>query len=321
MLKIPQKLLNIDGFKEELQNLLENFEEQKYLLAISGGVDSMVLLNLFKNVGLQFQVAHVNYKLRGEDSELDQKLVEEFCAADNIKFHLYEVSEVDKKPENSIQNWARNLRYDFFRKIQNQENLKFLVTAHHLNDQLETFIINLSKSAGIKGLIGIPSNENGIIRPLLNFSKEKIYEFARTHKIEFREDSSNEKNDYLRNKIRNTVLPEFQNFSPDFLNQFGASLTYLKAANNYIQNNIDESFRDILIEGDENFFILNKEKLLQKDHFIIAEIIRKLGFSGIEIEKVISAENGKFFRSKTHEIKISKKEIYCEKKSQNKEKR
>lgn len=274
----------------------------------------MVLLHLFHVSGLKFEVAHINYKLRGKDSGDDQKLVEDFCLKNKIKFHLYGVSEKDKKPENSVQLWARNLRYDFFRKVQNEENIEFLVTAHHLNDELETFLINLSRGSGIKGLSGIPENENGILRPLLNFSKEEIYRFAEEHQIDFREDLSNKKNDYLRNKIRNKIVPEIIETFPDFLVQFSDSLSYLKSANHFIQTAVEKSFKEIMKNGDEDEFILDKEKLLEKDHFIIHEIIRKLGFSGIEIDKVISAENGKFFRSKSHEIKITKNEILCSKK-------
>ncbi|PZU13091.1 MAG: tRNA lysidine(34) synthetase TilS, partial [Chryseobacterium sp.] len=168
--------------KKELENLVNLPQNHTYLLAVSGGVDSMVLAHLFNQLrdsGFEFQVAHINYHLRGEDSNLDQKVVYEFCKSNHIKLHVYDVSEKDQKPQNSIQLWARELRYSFFKKIQQKENLEFLVTAHHLNDQLETFIINLSKAAGINGLSGIPSNENNILRPLLHFTKEEIYEYAK----------------------------------------------------------------------------------------------------------------------------------------------
>lgn len=310
-------MLNLKAFQDNLEKLNPDFESKKYLLAVSGGVDSMVVMDLFKTLKLQFEVAHINYALRGKDSDADEKIVEEFCKKNEIKFHLYQVSEMDQKPKNSIQIWARNLRYDFFRKIQKEENIEFLITAHHLNDQLETFLINLSKASGIKGLIGIPENENHILRPLLNFSKEEIYDFAKENNIAFREDLSNQKNDYLRNKIRNKIVPQLTEIFPDFLNQFGDSLSYLKSANYYLQTNVERSFQEILKSGDENQLVLNKEILLEKDPFIIIEIIRKFGFSGLEIEKIISAENGKFFRSKTHEIKITRTEIVCSKKMGN----
>ncbi|MBN8622521.1 MAG: tRNA lysidine(34) synthetase TilS [Flavobacteriales bacterium] len=309
-------MITSELFLQSIKKLLNNFEQKKFLLAASGGVDSMVLASLFEICNLKFEIAHINYKLRGEDSDSDQKLVEDFCFKNNIKFHLYPVSEKDKKPENSIQLWARNLRYDFFFKILKEENLDYIVTAHHLNDELETFLINLSRGSGIKGLSGIPSNENKIIRPLLNFSKEEIYAFAKENKIEFQEDLSNQKNDYLRNEIRNKIIPEITAVSTNFLNGFKDSLSYLNDANNFIQSSIENAFSDIIIKEDKVETLLNLKKLLSKEPFIITEIIRKFGFSGDEIGKVISAENGKFFRSKTHEIKITRDEILCSKRKE-----
>jgi tRNA(Ile)-lysidine synthase len=229
-------MLSPDNFQKKLKKICPSYEDKKYLLAVSGGADSMVLASLFKMHHLKFEVAHINYKLRGADSDLDQKLVEDFCKKHQIKLHLYEVSEKDKKPENSVQLWARNLRYAFFFKILEEEKLDFIVTAHHLNDEVETFIINLSRGSGIKGLSGIPANENRILRPLLSFSKKEIYAFAKENHIEFREDLSNQKNDYLRNKIRNQVILKLEDAEPNFLENFANSISYLQDANTYLQN-------------------------------------------------------------------------------------
>ncbi len=307
-------MLNIHTFKENLSLLTTNFLKKNYLLAVSGGVDSMVLALLFKMSDLKFEIAHINYKLRGEDSDLDQKVVQDFCKKFDIKLHLYEVSGKDQKPQNSIQIWARNLRYDFFRKILIDENLDYIVTAHHLNDELETFFINLSRGSGIKGLSGIPANENQILRPLLNFTKEELYDFAAQNNIDFREDKSNEKDDYLRNKIRNQLTPKILEIFPNFLEQFNESLAHLSSVNQFYQEEIERSFQEVFISGNDDEFIINKEKLLVKNKILVVEIIRKLGFTGIEIEKIISAKNGKFFRSSTYEISIKKKEIICYKK-------
>ena len=306
-------MLYFNSFLENLNLLEEDISTKKFLLAVSGGADSMVLTSLFKICNLKFEIAHVNYHFRGEDSNLDQKLVENFCSENNIKFHLKDISDKEKLKMKSLQNWAREIRYDFFFKILEEENLDFIVTAHHLNDELETFIINLSRGSGIKGLSGIPKNENRILRPLLKFSKDEIYAFAKENKIDFREDKSNEKDDYLRNKIRNQLTPKIVEIFPNFLEQFGESLSYLSSVNDFYQNEIEKSFQEILISGNEENFTLNKEILLQKPKVIIIEIIRKLGFTGIEIEKIINAENGKFFRSSTHEISIKRKEILCTK--------
>ena len=313
-------MLDFNNFKENLEVLGEDIFSKKFLLAVSGGADSMVLSHLFRffdfsqnDKDLEFQVAHVNYHFRGEDSNLDQKLVEDFCKKNKIKFHLKDVSEQEKTQMKSLQNWARELRYDFFFKILEQENLDYIVTAHHLNDELETFFINLSRGSGIKGLSGIPKNENRILRPLLKFTKNEIYAFAKENSIDFREDKSNEKDDYLRNKIRNQLTPKIVEIFPNFLEQFGESLSYLSSVNEFYQEEIAKTLEEVLMKENEETFTLNKEKLFQKPKVLIIEVIRKLGFSGIEIEKIISAENGKFFRSSTHEISINKKEILCKK--------
>lgn len=313
-------MLDFNNFKENLEVLGEDIFSKKFLLAVSGGADSMVLSHLFRflesaqnDKDLEFQVAHVNYHFRGEDSNLDQKIVEDFCKKNDIKFHLKDVSEQEKTQMKSLQNWARELRYDFFFKILEQENLDYIVTAHHLNDELETFFINLSRGSGIKGLSGIPKNENRILRPLLKFTKNEIYAFAKENSIDFREDKSNEKDDYLRNKIRNQLTPKIVEIFPNFLEQFGESLSYLSSVNEFYQEEIAKTLEEVLMKENEETFTLNKEKLFQKPKVLIIEVIRKLGFSGIEIEKIISAENGKFFRSSTHEISINKKEILCKK--------
>ena len=313
MQKTCRTLLDFNNFKKILMTLGEDIPSKKFLLAVSGGADSAVLSHLFRVSGFEFQIAHVNYHFRGEDSNLDQKVVEDFCKKNNIKFHLKDVSEEEKSQMKSLQNWAREVRYDFFFNLLEKENLDFIVTAHHLNDELETFIINLSRGSGIKGLSGIPKNENRILRPFLTFSKSEIYAFAEENNIDFREDKSNQKDDYLRNKIRNKIVPKITEIFPNFLEQFGESIVYLATVNQFFQEEIQKTFEEIFIDGNESDFTLNKEILFQKHKTIIIEIIRKLGFTGIEIEKIMSAENGKFFRSSTHEITIKRKEIFCKK--------
>ncbi|WP_162088272.1 tRNA lysidine(34) synthetase TilS [Chryseobacterium aquaeductus] len=302
-------MLEKSSLKKQLENLIEFPENQTYLLAVSGGVDSMVLAFIFKALGLNFQIAHVNYKLRGEDSDADQKMVEDFCFQNDIKFHLYEVSENDNKPENSIQIWARELRYNFFKHIKEKDNLQFLVTAHHLNDQLETFVINLSKASGIKGLSGIPANDNKILRPLLNFSKEEIYDFAEEHQIEFREDLSNKKSDYLRNKIRNELVPKLLETNDHFLENFKKSLSYLNQTKDFVQQKIEEIESGISISHHENK-IFDKEKLHLESDFVKFEILKKYGFEKEEeIKKIFKSETGSSFFSKEFKILINRNEL------------
>ena len=299
-------MLTQKTFKETLTNLHNNRDAGNYLLAVSGGADSMVLLHLFSQSGLHFEVAHVNYKLRGKDSEADRETVENYCLENNIDFHLYEVSAKDQQPENSIQNWARNLRYAFFRKVQKERELQFLVTAHHLNDQLETFLINLSKASGIKGLSGMPANENQVLRPLLQFSKDDIYDFAEEHQIKFREDLSNRKNDYLRNFIRNEIAPKLFRTNDHFLENFAKSLTYLNQVKDFADEKIKEIERKIISEK-EGFIQIQKATFAQQSDFVKFEILKKLGFDDVEeFPKILRAEKGKVFHAQDFKLTVDR---------------
>jgi len=309
-------MLEKSSFISQLKNLVHEPENHMYLLAVSGGADSMVLASLFRDLGheikgskFQFQIAHINYKLRGNDSDLDQKTVQDFCEKNHIKFHLYEVSEKDQKPENSIQLWARELRYTFFKEIQKKEKLEFLVTAHHLNDQLETFIINLSKASGINGLGGIPSNDNYILRPLLNFSKKEIYQFAEDNTIEFREDLSNKKSDYLRNKIRNEIVPVLMTTNDHFLENFRKSSLYLNQTKDFVRKQIHEIENRITVFN-QGYKILSKEKLDQESDFVKFEILKKYGFNQEEeIPKIFKAENNSSFFSEKYQLIVNRDEL------------
>lgn len=308
-------MLSILKFQNVLEQLLSQSQQKTYLLAVSGGVDSMVLADLFQVSGFNFHIAHINYHLRNEDSNLDQKLVSDFCEKHKIPFHLYEVSENDNQPENSIQNWARELRYRFFREIQQKENLDFLVTAHHLNDQLETFIINLYKASGIRGLSGIPQSENGIIRPLLGFSKNEIYDFAKENHIEFREDQSNQKTDYLRNKIRHNIVPELEKINSDFLTNFSKSINYINQAKDFINESVDNKIEVLKIKSDENQLIIDKQKFSQESELIRYEILKRFGFNDEnEMQKVLTAQTGSSFFTAEFQLLINRNELIFERK-------
>lgn len=181
----------------------------RYLLAVSGGLDSMVLLSIFHALKLSFEVAHVNYQLRGIESENDQKLVEAFCSKNSIRIHVCrtDLQEILNDNKGNLQQHARRIRYDFFQKFIDDKAIDYVVTAHHQDDQVETFWLMLSRSAGISGLSGMDEVSNCIFRPLLTVSKMEMKHYAIEHGIEWREDQSNQKNDYQRNLWRNELLP------------------------------------------------------------------------------------------------------------------
>ena len=303
-------MLSLLKFQNALEQLLTHSQQKTYLLAVSGGVDSMVLLHLFKVLGFKFEVVHINYHLRQEDSNLDQKLVSDFCERCKIPFHLYEVSEKDHQPENSIQKWARDLRYRFFRNIQKEHHLEYVVTAHHLNDQLETFVINLSKASGIKGLSGIPANEHKIIRPLLSFSKHEIYGFAKENHIEFREDVSNQKNDYLRNRVRHHVVPELMKINDQFLQNFSKSMAILNQTKDFLKDLIDEKMSAFKTNVETGQTIIDKRKFSNESNLVRFEILNRFGFNDEkEMEKIFTAQTGSLFYNSEYQLMINRNEL------------
>lgn len=310
-------MLSILKFQNVLEQLQAQSQQKTYLLAVSGGVDSMVLATLFQLSGIRFHVAHLNYHLRGDDSDRDQQLVSDFCAQHQIPFYLYEVSEKDQKPQNSVQNWARELRYRFFRNIQKQENLEYLVTAHHLNDQLETFMINLSKASGIKGLSGIPINENNIIRPLLTISKDEIYKFAKENQVEYREDVSNRKTDYLRNKIRQNVVPELEKINDNFLQNFAKSMEILNQTKNVLNDLINEKINRFKSDFETGETIINKQEFSKESALVRFEILKYFGFNDEkEMQKIFTAQTGSLFYSSDYQLVVNRNELIIGKKSE-----
>ena len=180
-----------------------------YFVAVSGGVDSMLLLELMFQEKLPIHILHVNYHLRGIESEKDELLISNFCESYNIPItveSVYLKEKLEAKGGN-LQNEARKVRYDFFQKELNKVPNSKLVLAHHLNDQLETFFLQLLRNSGIAGLSGMKPVNNKLLRPLLIFKKEEIYSLAIERKISWREDKSNAKNDYNRNRLRNEIIP------------------------------------------------------------------------------------------------------------------
>jgi len=182
---------------------------KRYILAVSGGLDSMVMLALFEKMKFPFEVAHVNYQLRGLESDKDQSFVEDYCGRKGLIMHACKsnLSEYIKVNKGNLQQEDRRIRYDFFRNITANSKDSVVVTAHHQDDQLETFWLMLGRSAGMSGLSGMAVLSNSIYRPLLDFSKNELLEYAIENSIEWREDASNQKNDYQRNLWRNELLP------------------------------------------------------------------------------------------------------------------
>lgn len=197
-------------------SIIKNHPATCYYIACSGGVDSMVLLFLAQTSRLPIHVLHVNYNLRGDESKEDALFIENYCKSKYIPISIYEVQlgQILAKNGGNLQNEARTIRYDFFNQKMDENPGSKLLTGQHLNDQIETFWLQLYRGAGLKGMAGMEVERNNILRPLLSLQKAELIEFARQNALSWREDRSNEKSDYQRNKWRNVYLPELRKSIP-----------------------------------------------------------------------------------------------------------
>ncbi|MDA0986862.1 MAG: tRNA lysidine(34) synthetase TilS [Bacteroidetes bacterium] len=266
-------------------NKLE-IKNQTVLIAISGGIDSVVLFNLFLRVqdklNLNFRLAHVNHLLRGKESLRDQKFVEEYSLKNNIPLDLLVADTKNKK--GSIQKIAREIRYKYFIEKAIKYNCKYIATAHNKNDNSETLLLNLFRGAGIEGLSGIPVKNivdgNQIVRPLLEFERSEILKYAKLKKYNWVEDSSNKKNKYKRNYIRNKLLPQIQkNYNPNIIQTLSKTAELLskqlfinqKKCTEFINKHVLKKTNSILVSKKE---FLKNEDLIQLD--IIKTILEDL---------------------------------------------
>jgi len=276
----------------------------KILIAVSGGRDSIVLCELFHQSKHNFGIAHCNYQLRGKESMEDESFVKGIASKYKVEFFSkrFETKKTAKEKGSSIQETARVLRYNWFEQIRKQNGYDYIATAHHKDDSIETFFINLIRGTGIAGLHGILPKRGNIIRPLLFAGRNEINEFIKSNKLKFREDSSNASNKYLRNKIRNNILPLFDQINPSFRDTLLEDILRL--------NETEKVF---------NYYIETcKEKVLKKDTISISglkefpfpfvllyEILKKYHFNSDVSQEVFSsldAKPGKIFYSPTHRL-------------------
>jgi len=284
-------------------------DENKILLGISGGIDSMVMLDLFQKAGYQFCIAHCNFKLRGKESVTDQAFIETFAKKNNLSFFIKQFDTESFAQENqiSIQMAARQLRLTWFNELLHDENLDYYATAHHLDDQAETFFINLMRSTGIAGLHGILPKQDKLIHPMLFTNRESINKYAVTENIIFREDSSNQTNKYLRNKIRHQLIPLLNDINPDFDKILAGNIEHIQQTEKIYRNEVRKVETQLLKKGQNDVFKIEISKLKQLSESVLFlyEMISKFGFNYNDAEdmiKSIDSISGKLFFSATHRL-------------------
>ena len=295
------------AFQHLLKNRFSFLKEPSLLLAVSGGLDRMVLTDLCLKSGLNISLAHCNFKLRGNESDGDEILVKEVAKTHNLDVFTtsFETEVFAKISKQSIQMAARQLRYEWFEALQNQHGFKYILTAHHADDNLETFLINLSRGTGIEGLKGIPEINGAIVRPLLEFSRDEIHNFATQEKISWREDSSNQSTKYLRNNLRHTIIPLLKKLNPSFIESFQKTQNHLMDIQSILDDYMLEVEDKVIesIEEDQIVYNIDQLESLNNPKAYLYQLLKEYNFTDwTQIATLLEAQSGKQILSSTHRL-------------------
>lgn len=284
-------------FQNHIQQNFSFLQDKKLLVAVSGGMDSMVLVHLFQKLQLNFAIAHCNFQLRGTESDGDENFVTTYAEQNNITCFItkFDTSNYSEENKLSTQVAARNLRYSWFNEILEQENFDYIITAHHADDVVETFMINLSRGTGLDGLTGIPSQNGNIIRPMLPFSRKEIEDYVSENNLQWREDSSNASDKYLRNKIRHHVVPVFKEINESFLQSFQNTLEHLNQEQSLANDAVQMVYEKVVSEENEQLKI-NISALIQYKNYkaYLYQWLHKFGFSAWnDVYNLVESQSGK----------------------------
>lgn len=305
--------------KETINNYaLCNKNEDYILIGVSGGVDSMVLTHILKSLEYKIAIAHCNFKLRGKESDDDALFVEEYAHKHDIPFFLHTSSaqEYAEKHKISVEMAARDIRYDFFHALCSEEAFTKIAIAHNADDSLETFFINFFRTTGLKGLCGIAIQNESVIRPLSHITRKEIEAFAHTNTIRYRTDSTNSEDMYLRNKIRNQLLPLCKTILPQSIANMQTSMKILEDSYTLYKKTVDKEILK-LTSIHKNTRVIEKEELLQHPHAhtILFEILHPYGFHPDVITQLfdsLSKQSGKTFSCKNYTAVLDRDYIFIE---------
>lgn len=280
--------------KRFLQLLSDKFQdESKWLLAVSGGVDSMVMWDLCRYVGLNYAIAHCNFGLRGDESDSDAALVAREAQLSGVQcFQKYFPETKERADEGlSVQLLARQLRYDFFHELADKEGFSCIATAHHLGDSMETFLYGMAKGMSISGLRGVPERSGNIIRPLIGFSKSEISAYAEKYRIPWREDRSNQSDKYKRNFIRHHLIPKLQELNPDLSGSYADTRERLSATADLVDDLFEER-RQRHTQQYESGEVLIRWSAFREKHVLLFlyEFLKDYGFSYRQCRQISKAE-------------------------------
>lgn len=302
-----------------LTRFKQNIEEKKLfapsgrlLLAVSGGVDSVVLCELCRRVGFSFEIAHANFQLRGEESKGDERFVRGMAECYRVPLHVkhFDTAAYAEQNKLSVQVAARELRYAWFKELMVDGGLQFVLTAHHGDDNVETVLMNFFRGTGISGLRGMLDKHDNIVRPMLPFTKTEILAFAKENNLAWREDSSNASDKYSRNYFRNAVIPMVNKVFPEAESNLLNNIERFGDIDQLYRQSIDLHKKKLVeFRGNEAHIPLLKLKKANPLRTILFEIISEYHFTAHQLNDVVhllDAEQGKFVQSRTHRIFVNR---------------
>ena len=301
----------LEQFLNHIEQNLLCTPEQKILLAVSGGLDSMVMLHLFKKAGYAVAVAHCNFQLRGGESEGDEEFVKQICDSLTIPFHTKRFGTEAHATNHgvSIQMAARELRYAWFDELLEQEGMNRLATAHHLNDSIETVVLNWIHGGSIESFSGIPVINGRIIRPMLFATRDSIEKYAKENQISWREDSSNQTDDYSRNFVRHQVLPKLKEINPSLETTLERGMRRVHQELTFFEKQVDEWKAQHLKQQGSNIMV---EKKSIVNAALLWNAIKVFGFNFDQCESIMSAlhgQAGKQFEGTSHRLTIDRSHL------------
>lgn len=293
-------------------------KSNKILLGVSGGIDSICMFHLFRQLEFKISIAHCNFQLRGEESNKDEIFVKQLANNYNIPFYStkFDTTRVAQENSISIQMAARDLRYEWFSELLNTYEYDYIAIAHNKDDVIETFLINLSRGSGIKGLSGIKSKYSNVIRPLLFASRKNIEQYIIENNFDYREDSSNSSKKYSRNLIRHEIIPAFEKINPSFRETMIQNIERLNQTEKIYNSSISNNLKDATKLTNIGLIInISKLKQLQPIITYLHELLYPFGFTKTQIQDIsnsLDGISGKKFLTETHRLIKDRNELIIE---------
>lgn len=297
----------LEAFENHIKTNLRFLIDSRCIIAVSGGIDSVVLAYLCRSLKMDFALAHCNFNLRGEESDLDEEFILELAEELEVEVFIqsFDTQAYADDNKRSIQMAARELRYNWFADLAEQLQFDYILTAHHADDNLETFLINFIRGTGLNGLTGIPMINENIARPLLPFSRQDIKDYSKEKNLIWREDSSNFTRKYLRNKLRHQVVPVLKEINPQLLDSFQKTIINLNDTADIVEESLNAVAKRAIVEINSYGirYKISEFKKVNNPRAYVFEMFKNFGFTEWnDLLDLLDAQSGKQVISNTHRL-------------------